>query len=193
MLDMSKAFDTVQRGTLFEDLKTILNDDELHMISILLKDVQLAIRCGKETGDPFTTNIGVPQGDCLSPVLFTLYLAKALENDKNRRTTDHQYAQPPWTSAEDLLAHHIKDHTYSSPSENSITINQQYADDIGWISNSKYSIDRALHTIPSKLKARNLNINETKTEIYDIKRNGPDDWKHCKYLGSLIDTEEDIR
>ena len=28
------------------------------------------------------TNKGIPQGDCLSPVLFTLYLAKALEKQK---------------------------------------------------------------------------------------------------------------
>ena len=29
MLDMSKAFDTIQRGYLFDDLKQILDPDEL--------------------------------------------------------------------------------------------------------------------------------------------------------------------
>ncbi len=37
LLDMSKAFDMVDRGTLFKDLKEILKEDELYMISILLK------------------------------------------------------------------------------------------------------------------------------------------------------------
>ena len=29
---MSKAFDTIQRGTLIKDLKGIIEDDELHLI-----------------------------------------------------------------------------------------------------------------------------------------------------------------
>ena len=32
MLDISKPFDTIQRGTLFEDLKGTLENDELHLI-----------------------------------------------------------------------------------------------------------------------------------------------------------------
>ena len=78
MLDMSKAFDTVERGKLFEILKKILDEDELHLMKVLLQDVQLQVRIGNQTGKAIKTNIGVPQGDCLSPVLFTLYLANAL-------------------------------------------------------------------------------------------------------------------
>ena len=44
MLDMSKAFDTIQRGTLFEDLKEILEPDELHLIHHLLNDVEILLR-----------------------------------------------------------------------------------------------------------------------------------------------------
>ncbi len=92
LLDMSKAFDTVDRGMLFEDLKEVLDQDELHMISILLKDVQLTVRINKEKGESFTTNVGVPQGDCLSPVLFTYYLAKALKGEETPTIPeDHPY------------------------------------------------------------------------------------------------------
>ena len=38
----------------------------------------------------------------------------------------------------------------------------------------------------------NLNVNHSKTEEYKIKRNGNEDWKTCKYLGSMLDTQKDI-
>ena len=39
----------------------------------------------------------------------------------------------------------------------------------------------------------NLNINKSKTEEYTISRKGEENWKKCKYLGSLLDTDEDIK
>ena len=60
MLDMSKAFHTIQRGTLFEDLKGTLENDELHLIHLLLDDVQ---KLENETCKLFKSLIGSPQGD----------------------------------------------------------------------------------------------------------------------------------
>ena len=56
-MDMSKAFDTVDRKTLLEDLKRIVNPDELHTIKILLDEGKLAVRVGKTTGELFQTNV----------------------------------------------------------------------------------------------------------------------------------------
>ena len=92
MLDMSKAFDTVQRNSLIQQLKSILDEDELHIIKILLKDVKLTVRMGNYKGEEIVTNIGTPQGDCLSPTLFILYLACAME--PQRDTSDHSYSRP---------------------------------------------------------------------------------------------------
>ena len=60
------------------------------------------------------------------------------------------------------------------------------------MSNSKHIIENQKKHIPGKLKKRNLNVNIEKTEQYSIRRNGDDTWRKCKYLGSLLDTTEDI-
>ena len=192
MIDMSKAFDTVKRGQLLNDLKDILEDDELHMIQILIKDVKLRVRCGKEIGKEIETNVGVPQGDCLSPVLFTLYLAQALKEERDERSEEHNYTKTPKTS-EELLPTYLRDHTYSVMKENHLMIDQQYADDISWLSTSKSKIEEIENNIPGKLQSRNLKVNHSKTEKYCIKRQGQEDWKECKYLGTILDTEKDIK
>lgn len=76
---------------------------------------------------------------------------------------------------------------------NAIPIDQQYADDIGWATTNKGKCAEIKRTIPTKLKERNLFVNNEKTEEYNISREGKDDWKMCKYLGSLLDTEHDIK
>ena len=58
MLDMSKAFDNVRRNSLIQQLKSILDEDELHIIKILLKDVKLTVQMGNYKGEEIMTNIG---------------------------------------------------------------------------------------------------------------------------------------
>ena len=76
LLDMRKAFDTVSRGKLLTDLQEILEPDELHMMSLLIKDVNLRVKVGSEKGENIKTEIGIAQGDCLSAILFIFYLAR---------------------------------------------------------------------------------------------------------------------
>ena len=66
-------------------------------------------------------NVGVPQGDCLSPILFTLYLADALKIERSTITEEHNYSKIPIHS-EDLLQEHLKDHTYNLSKENGLLI-----------------------------------------------------------------------
>ena len=48
MLDMSKAFDIIERGTRIDDLKSNLESDELFLIYLLLKDVKLMVKMNNE-------------------------------------------------------------------------------------------------------------------------------------------------
>ena len=72
---MSAAFDTINREDLLKILKEIVKEDELKLIQFLLSNTQINTRTNKaDIEAPFTSNIGTPQGDGLSPVLFTVYL-----------------------------------------------------------------------------------------------------------------------
>ena len=190
MLDMSKAFDTVLRFNLYEDLKTVLDNDELHIVCMMIREVTLQVRCGKTVRGKIVTNIGVPQGDSLSPILFTLYLSQALKPRPTKE--DHPYALPP--IIEELnIPEHLRDHNYNIVKNETLDINQEYADDISFITNSLHKHEHRKTSVPKELKRRNLIINTSKTEEFHIYRTGNDKWKTCKLVGSIIDTENDIK
>ena len=75
---MSKAFDSVNRTILMEDLKSIVDEDELHILKILIEDVKIGVWNGNKTGDvTCKKQIRVSHKATASgPVLFTLYLQK---------------------------------------------------------------------------------------------------------------------
>ena len=74
-IDMSSAFDTIDRQTLLDILREIVEEDELIIIRFLLSDTIINTRINGATKEkPFESNIGSPQGDSLSPVLFSIYL-----------------------------------------------------------------------------------------------------------------------
>ena len=196
LLDMSWAFDTINRKQLIQDLEEVLNKDELHLISILIRDVKIQVKHGNQTGEEFTTNIGSPQGDCASPIWFIYYLyktikhfkdnnAEKLENIKKDAAHDHNYNKKTFMHVEHPYCRH------STVKE--FTINQQYADDISWASTNINTINNIKDTAPTILKERNLQVNEDKTELYTIGKDKEEKWKNCKYLGSHLNTEEDNR
>ena len=162
MLDMSKAFNTVNRSTLVQELTKVLNPNEIHIINVLT-NTQLKIRCGKEKCDAFETDTGVPQGDCMSANLFTFYFSKAVGSKKH---DDHDYCstivKPP--------AHITNDHQYAYINDE-INLNMKYADDMSHISSDMRNIEYAKKMLPSKLISWDLIMNEEKTEEFTIKRN----------------------
>ena len=71
-IDLSSAFDTVDRGKLMKVIDRICLPEDSKLVNFLLKDTKLRVRTNEE-GSIFATNIGVPQGDGLSPVLYNVF------------------------------------------------------------------------------------------------------------------------
>merc|ERR1711991_239785 len=67
-IDLSKAFDCVDRITLMNTLEEheIATEDELRILQHLVSETTLQVKIGETYGARFNTIIGVPQGDALS-------------------------------------------------------------------------------------------------------------------------------
>lgn len=75
---MSRAFDTIIRSDLLTTLKSIITKDNWRIVQKLITNTSIKVSINNQTSRSFITNIGAPQGDSLSPVLFTIYLESAL-------------------------------------------------------------------------------------------------------------------
>lgn len=92
MLDMSKAFDCINRNKLIEDLRNNIEADEQHIIFTLL-NISLSVGCENALSEVFDTDTGAPQGDSESALDLTYYLAKTLDRVKCIQPLDHLYVE----------------------------------------------------------------------------------------------------
>ena len=76
LLDMSSAFDTVDHEILIQRLETKFGfkGTVLAWFSSYLNGRQQRVLVNDSLSDIFELNCGVPQGSCLGPLLFTLYI-----------------------------------------------------------------------------------------------------------------------
>ena len=165
---LSRAFDTIRRDKLLDTLQTFVDESELRMIRFLLADTSLQPRLS--TGDclAFATTIGTPQGDSLSPVLFTVYLEAALRDLRSRLPT-----RPPEDAA--------------------LPLDVEYADDTDFISTSRSFLDDIERIAPPCLAEWSLTINGSKTERTRISRHADrieEVWRMTRKLGSLLGEAE---
>ena len=146
-IDLSRAFDTVIRSKLIDlvDKNPILNDDDKRLIRYLLADNHFRVRCSSAVSPPFTTNMGTPQGDGLSPFLFIWYLNAAIKE------TDSTL--PPLLSSPPAL-----DSALGLPALTA------YADDVDRYSTSAGYLEERLRHDEKVLGGWNLHINVSKTE-----------------------------
>lgn len=170
-IDMSKAFDSIRRDKLMTVLATFLGSDELRMIQVLLSNTNFTVRLGQQSSSIYSTNIGTPQGDSLSPVLFIVYLEAAL------RQVRHESPPRP-------------------PADTSLPVELAYADDVDLVSTSQQWLDEVEVTMVRVLAEWSLKVNPDKTERTTLVRQpdrADEAWRGCKKLGSLIGDAEDIQ
>ena len=172
---MSRAFDTINRSKLLAVLECVpgLTDDDRQLIRILLANTSVRVCFNGILTESFTTNIGTPQGDGLSPILFAVYLEAALRE---------LVARSPQRPSNDIKV--------------SLPLNTIYADDVDFISLDKDFLDKILQAVGPVFLEYDLIVNVDKTENIAIGHadQGVDQhaWRNARKLGSLLGVEEDV-
>ena len=74
-MDFTKAFDFVVRDILwFKLIRLGVRGKMLYIIKSIYSRVKSRVKHNNSLSEPFTCDIGVRQGECLSPFLFAMYV-----------------------------------------------------------------------------------------------------------------------
>lgn len=177
-IDMSKAFDCINRTKLLEIMKQQLqlSSDNFRILKYLVTHTTLTPRIKGIYGETFTTSIGVPQGDSLSPILFTVYLESALREYRNTRNIPQTPSLFHWNNEFQKFMFYLE---------------TMYADDTDIITMAREILGGTLTCLEITLALYNLKVNATKTEYIEISRLLQSCLKNRK-LGSMLGTDHDI-
>ena len=135
--DFKKAFDLVDRTLLFTKLQILGIPTSLcSLLYFILKNLKLHVRNDSTVSEPFNTLNGVPQGDALSPLLFSLFTA----------------------DLPDRLVH-------KAPKLNNVDIPYiLFADDLVLLAESRNELQDAIDQVSEYCQEFNITINAAKTK-----------------------------
>jgi hypothetical protein len=199
-IDMSSAFDTIDRETVLNVLKDAeCTDDEIRMVRLLLSNTLLKIKVNNSLSLEFQSTTGAFQGDALSGNLFTVVEAAALIH---LRSVLSKVAVTPY----------VVNNPIPNPPINSdyMPLETGYSDDVDFCNTELVPLKEMFPIAQKVFQQWSLFINPTKTEFVQFylaetkpskKRKvvpgktyrGDEDWRTNKTLGSLMCSVKDIK
>ena len=169
-IDMSSAFDTINREELLNITAGFIDEDEMRILRLLLSDTTLEVKVKGAEASQFTSNIGSPQGDSISGPLFTVYFENALKD--LRQAIDEEPID-----VKEINIQWIEQSSSEMPHE------MEYADDCDLISENEKKKEMILSKTRDILTKNNLLVNEDKTEHTVVKRSSKreeETWRRVK-------------
>ena len=186
-IDFKKAFDSVDRNTLFQILHACgIPEKIVKAIQIMYVNTSAVVLTPEGETTNFNINTGVLQGDPLAPYLFIIVLDYALRtaiDDREALTlTRRRSTRHPASHLSDL----------------------DYANDIALFADTIQEAELLLHKVESASKSTGLFLNPSKTKYMRIKPSANDSVlssdgsqiekvEDFKYLGSYTNSQHDIQ
>ena len=144
-IDFRKAYDRVDRNLLWRCLERLgMHGDCLKSLKEMYADVQVQVRVNGKRGHAFTSDVGVKQGDPLSPLLFGLFIDRCAEFIDTRCLG----VQVGGQRVKVML----------------------YADDLVIVAESKDDLQSALHALGDFCEATSMKVNVDKSEVVVFNR-----------------------
>lgn len=176
LLDLQKAFDTVNHDILLKKLSAIGADvSVVNWFSSYISDRQQIVQINNVMSSPMSTSCGVPQGSILGPLLFIIYvndMSRAINNNSDL----YLYADDSAILVKGKNVHEIED-----------MLSSDLGNVKGWLEENKLSLhlgktESILFGSRRKLKkARSLNVKVNNVTLQSK--------ESVKYLGATLEQD----
>ena len=160
-VDFTKAFDTVNRTTMWQVLRKLGCPDQFTtLISSLHTGMKASVNLKGELSEPFEITNGVKQGCVLAPTLFSIYLTMVMNNAFDG------YDRGVWIQARPGADLFNINQFKSSTRTNKILIRElMFADDTAFVAHHHQDAQEIITRFAKSAKDFGLKINITKTEM----------------------------
>lgn len=193
-IDLTKAFDTINRDMMFIVLAKIgCPPTFIQMIRQFHQDTLARVISSGESSDYFPVNVGVKQGCVLAPILFNTYLIAVTHNYYQQTSPDHGINIK---HRFDGSLFNLRRFNARTKCQNTAILELQYADDAAAIAKEPTHLQEQLSILNEAYRRAGLQVNITKTEILTIPNNARQpitindeqlkQVDHFTYLGSII-------
>ena len=202
-IDLTKAFDTINRPALWEVLKCFGCPPRfLAVLKALHEGAQVRVVGDGTKSEPFNVCTGVRQGCVIAPVVFNLFLTAVMAAARSdiAPTDGVAISYRLDGSLFNLRSSMIR----SSKVREERIIELQYADDAAVVSNSAEGLQRSLHVLSEWYARAGLSINTDKTEAMSVRHRGEEppnfhiadaalrNIEDFRYLGSILNSKGNI-
>lgn len=159
-IDLTKAFDTVDRPTLWKVLKKIGCPEKLvTMIRILHDDMKASVLIDGDYTNEFDVKTGVKQGCVLAPTLFSIFLTAVLHLVRKNMPTGIRLRY----RYDDIF--NIRRLKAKTKTTVMAVCELQYADDNAIVAHTEEDLQHAMNAFNSAYTALGLKLNVKKTQV----------------------------
>ena len=175
-VDYSKAFDFIDRTYLWQKLlNSNINGKVLNVIRNMYQNAKSQVSYKNALSDPFPCQVGVRQGENLSPLLFAIYL-----NDFNAFLSQKYNGL---TRVSDSITHELQIYLK--------IFCLLYADDTLVLAENEHELQKALDSLHAYCNKWALKVNVDKTKVIIFAPGRVRKFKSFRFGDSSIDVVED--